>query len=179
MTKRQRMRRVAILCCNFMRNLAYYRTGNKFTIGWKSGAVSTDASFWRTVNGNFIDQCILDWCKLFGDKKGKHYWGSIVADKVQFEASMLRRLRTSAKSFEKYRLEMREYRDKFVAHLDSEPVMHIPRRALAKRSIEFYFEYLSKHEVQPGDLAGIVNTVTNFKRGYGQCRTEAASVYRA
>lgn len=35
---------------------------------------------------------MLEWCKLFADKKGKHYWGNVVTDKVGFKAGLLKAL---------------------------------------------------------------------------------------
>jgi hypothetical protein len=162
-----------------MRNLAYYRIGKKFPAGWRTEPLYPDAGFWRAVNANFIDQCVLDWCKLFGDLRGQHHWHKIVHDKTAFEAALLKRLRTSPPRFDKYRVEMNHYRDKFVAHLDSELIMQIPHLMRAKWSIEFYYEYLVGQEVQVSDLAGLPKTVSEFRRGYTRCRTEATRVYKA
>ena len=71
LTKRERWRRVVLLCCHFMRNLAYYRVGHP------GEPRPTNREFWLTVNGNFIDQCALEWCKLFGDLRGEHAWPNI------------------------------------------------------------------------------------------------------
>jgi hypothetical protein len=82
LTRTDYLRRVVLLCSHFMRNLAYYRTGQRFPDGWKAKPLVPTAPFWRTVNGNFIDVCVLEWCKLFGDKittradrQNNHYWG--------------------------------------------------------------------------------------------------------
>jgi hypothetical protein len=65
MSRKDRVRGVVTLCRSFAWNLAYYRTG------WsKKYKHLLDASdFWRAVNGNFLDMCVLEWCKLFADKK--------------------------------------------------------------------------------------------------------------
>ena len=107
MTKRDRVRRAALLCTSFARNLAYHRGGNKHPNGWKSGQLDKDASFWRTVNGNCIDQCVLDWCKLFSDRSGQHHWRRVVSNPKAFEAALLRHLRATPQSFEKYRKGMK------------------------------------------------------------------------
>ena len=49
MTRKQRLRRVAILCCHCLRNLAFYKSG------WKDGSLKIDGDFWINVNGNFLD----------------------------------------------------------------------------------------------------------------------------
>ena len=48
--------------------------------------------------------------------------------------------------FEAYRLEVRAYRDKFVAHLDELNKMRIPRLQPALDSVRYLYEYLIEHE---------------------------------
>jgi hypothetical protein len=79
---RDRVRRVVLLCCAFARNVAYYRAGWADRAQPLLSELHPHASFWRQVNGNFLDMAVLDWCKLFGDPKetprkrlAKHHWG--------------------------------------------------------------------------------------------------------
>jgi hypothetical protein len=177
LSRRERLRRVVILCCQFARNLAYYRIGGQHPTGWKDPPLGSTASFWRIVNGNFIDACVLEWCKLLGDAKGQHSWERVVSDKVKFKADLLRRLDVSDAQFEEFRLEMREYRDRFIAHLDSERVMNIPTLDLARKSVEFYHAYVVANEIQYGDLGGLSDTAEELQRGYKDCEKEAEIVY--
>lgn len=147
MTRRDRVRRIFILCNHFLRNLAFYRTG------WRRGGIDTEptlrrreSQFWVNVNGNFIDICVLEWCKLFGSKKDKHHWSKVITQQVEFEQQLLERLRMSAEELEAYIEEMRRYRDKFVAHLDDEPIMYLPRLRPAKKSVAFLYGYLLANE---------------------------------
>src|ERR1700730_6834305 len=119
LVRRDYLRRVVRLCAHFMRNLAYYRTGQNFPAGWKDAPLQPTAPFWRTVNGNFIDICVFEWCKLFGDNAGarnpdRHGWRQIVTDQAGFETALLSHLGKSEAEFDGYRVEMREYRDKFL-----------------------------------------------------------------
>jgi hypothetical protein len=165
LSRRERLRRVVILCCHFTRNLAYYRVGGRHPSGWKDPPLQPTASFWRVVNGNFIDTCILEWCKLLGDTKGQHSWMRVVSDKEQFKTELLKHLSVSEVQFEDFRQEMREYRDKFIAHLDSELVMNIPKLDVAKRSVEFYHDYLVKNEARDGDLSGLYQPAKSLTLG--------------
>jgi hypothetical protein len=56
---------------------------------------------------------------------------------------------------------MRIYRDKFLAHLDSEKIMRLPQMDTAKGSVFYYYGYLLRNETDqmtcqdgPSDLAG-------------------------
>jgi hypothetical protein len=179
LTRRDRLRRVVLLCCAFMRNLAYYRTGYRYPIGWRDAPLAEVASFWRIVNGNFIDVCVLEWCKLLGDAKAQHYWERVVSDKERFKTELLRRLGLSEAEFELFRQKMRTYRDRFIAHLDSEFVMQIPTLDLAKTSVEFYHEYVAMNEAEPADLFALPDTAEKLQHGYRECEEEAERVYRA
>ena len=110
------MRRVVLLCVHFSRNLAYYRAGH-------GRLTSGSPPFWRTIDGNFLDMAVLEWCKLLGDRTGKHSWAMVVTDRSGFEAGLLAHLRSSEGEFASYIDEIRGYRDKFLAHLDELAVM--------------------------------------------------------
>ena len=114
MTSRQRLRRVGTLCCHCLRNLAFYMAG------WRDGALKIKGQFWVNANGNFLDIAVLEWCKLFADTSGKHFWRKIISDSDGFWEGLLRELGLSEAQFDDYVTQMRTYRDKFVAHLDSE-----------------------------------------------------------
>lgn len=53
LTRRERLRRVTLLCCHFIRNLAYYRVAHR------GEPRSPNRDFWVTVDGNFrIRACL-------------------------------------------------------------------------------------------------------------------------
>lgn len=167
MTRRERLRRVFILCVNFARNLGYMRGASKNKDVWASPRHPL-SDFCITSYNNFLDICVLEWSKLFGDKKGEHYWGAIVTDPVKFEKELLQHLGVDTAAFEAYRLEVRAYRDKFVAHLDSELRVDIPSLDLAWRAVGFYYDFLCMHEAAPGDLAYLPANATILSLAYEQ-----------
>jgi hypothetical protein len=140
MLRRDRVRRALILCCHFLRNIAFYR------VGWRGRECKRRDQFWVTVNGNFLDHAVLEWCKLFADKKGKLHWSKLISSPGRFEQGLLKRMRLTSAQLETYINEMRAYRDKFVAHLDAEPVMQIPRLRLARMSVAFLYDYILANE---------------------------------
>ncbi|MFM0298254.1 MULTISPECIES: hypothetical protein [Paraburkholderia] len=110
MTRRQRLRRVGIVCCHTLRNLAYYRTW------FEMGKPRVSEQFWVTANGNFADVTILEWCKVLADGRGKHHWTKVVKDQAVFIAGLLEELDVEESTWLKYIDEMRFLRDKFIAH---------------------------------------------------------------
>ena len=178
LTKRELCRRSVLLCILFLRNLAYYRTGQgqhgKHLLNHSEPTVN----FWRQANSNFIDMCVLDWCKLFADERAVHHWRKIVSDPPKFEADLLAHLNLTAGEFQQLIERVRFYRDKFVAHLDELNEMTPPMLDVLANAVSFFHAHVVANEVQPGDLAGIpTDTPEAFNRGYDQCVQEAERVF--
>lgn len=57
-----------------------------------------------------------------------------------FKSSLLYHLGATESEFEQEIKNVRHYRDKFVAHLDSEEVMHIPKLDIFYESVVFYYK---------------------------------------
>ena len=140
MTRRKRLRRVGILCCHCLRNIAFYDAG------WKDGELIRKEQFWVNANGNFIDIAVLEWCKLFADERGQHFWRKVVSAHDGFWKGMLGTLGLKQEGFEAYVKEMKTYRDRFIAHLDSDEKMQIPKMGLAKISAAYLYDYLLANE---------------------------------
>jgi hypothetical protein len=150
--------------------LAYYRAG------WHENALVYDNDFWKTANGNFLDICILEWCKLFGDERGKQYWGKVITEKRQFFEGLLDEIGLSRGELETYVKEMREYRDKFVAHLDSDLVMDIPELSFAQKSASHLYDYLLANEDESDFFHGLPKGASSY---YDHALKEGQSVYKA
>ncbi len=101
-----------------------------------------------------------------------------MSDPVRFEFELFTALNCSRTDFENLRVKMREYRDKFLAHLDSEFTMHVPELGVAEASAKFYHEYLVANEASPGDLVGLPDSTETLSKGYEESEAEAALAYR-
>jgi hypothetical protein len=75
--------------------MAYYRAGHH-------RLTNASPEFWITVDGNFIDMAVIEWCKLFGDRNGKHFWAKVVADPPRFEDMLLGHLSMTADELTAY-----------------------------------------------------------------------------
>lgn len=171
MERQKRLGRVVLLCCHFMRNLAYFRAA------WDGAHIVYPLTeFNKTVNGNFIDICILEWCKLFGEHNEPHHWKNIVSNKERFKNGLLNRLETDSKGLDNYWNTVRTYRDEFVAHLDSAETMHIPKMDWAYKSVLYYFEEIIE-EYQAGPMHS--GTPINIEVYYQTSLTEANEFYKS
>jgi hypothetical protein len=142
-TRPQRLRRVLLLACHFARNLGYYQSGMSRRRSRKP------EEYWKTVTSNCLDVCILEWCKLFADPNDPHHWRNVVSIPSKFEGDLYKRVRVSSSRFEAYRIATRRYRDKFVAHLDSDLVMEIPTLDLALTAARIYYSHVREVECGP------------------------------
>lgn len=131
-----RVRRTVILCGHCLRNIAFYRAG------WRAGKDRVHRQFWIAANGNFMDSAILEWCKVFADPKGKHYWSKSVADNAAFSIALYRRLHITQSGFADYTETMKHPRDTFIAHLDAEHTMYLPFLRIARASAAFLYDHL-------------------------------------
>lgn len=114
------------------------------------GSLKLNSQFWVAVNGNFLDICVLEWCKLFGDTRGKHYWKKGVSNQAAFSDGLFQQLEMSENAFNSYVTEMRTYRDKYVAHLDSNERFDIPKLEITKDSAIYLYNYLLDNEDEGG-----------------------------
>jgi hypothetical protein len=139
LSQEQRTRNAAILCCSCLRNIAFYRAG------WHEKSLLINNEFWRRVNGNFLDTAIHDWYKLFADHKyGEHFWRRLFDDNrhTEFKSGLLTHIEIDEEELADKLKRAETYRDKFLAHLDAEPVMYLPTTEFIKRSIEYLLDSL-------------------------------------
>jgi hypothetical protein len=91
-------------------------------------------------------------CKLFVDKNGRHYWKKVITDHNRFFSGLMKKLDYSEEEFDKYISEMKEYRDKFVAHLDDKTCGRYPTLNIAKESCFYLYDYLLANEYDPNSF---------------------------
>lgn len=140
MKRRKRLRRTGILCLHCVRNLCYFRAGEE------QAEAPTPQSYWNNVRNNFLDISILEWCKLFADRKGKHFWKEVVEDHDLFHAKLLEKLSITDEMFQNYTKSMKLYRDKFLAHLDELDEANIPNMVVAQKAALHLYGWLLEIE---------------------------------
>ena len=174
----ERRRRVVLLCCSFMRNLAFHRAGRDIEVQRKLlNPKRPQAAFWREVHGNFFDISVLDWCKLFADNKGKHHWRRVVENPDCFEADLHATLGGTADMFTTLITNIKGYRDKFVAHLDEERAVLLPALEAAKSAVVFLHERLVQQASGSGDWLNLPTSREELDQGFVHASREAQSVY--
>jgi hypothetical protein len=176
-SRRERLRNVVLLCESFVGNLAFHRAGMNAQFASIRSAGHPEASFVRRAISNFLDMAVLDWCKLFGNRRlEEHHWRNIVADEENFEAELLEKLRVSADEFEGVKDKILTYRNEYVSHLDSRSTMEtIPWLDVAHKAVVLYHRHIFEHEAKPGDLSEMPNALQG---AFTEAVAEATRAYR-
>ena len=139
-----------------LRNLAFYKSW------YKAGKPGEKKQFWINANSNFLDIAILEWCKLFADRRGRHYYARVIDDPPQFMTDMLAKLAMTEGEFTAYVEELKNYRDKFIAHLDELEGYVVPKIKVARESSRFLYDRLQDQEQQANTFAGAPESGSEF-----------------
>ena len=167
------LRRTVLLCNSFARNLAYYRVGQEPDF---VNLLTQDHSympFFRQINSNFLDMAVIEWYKLIGDKKSKYHWEVILNDGISFKEQLYKLPELNSFTYNQYIIKMKDYRDKFVAHLDYCRKIDIPYLEAAHASIRLYHREIVEIHAAELDLTNLCDTSEKFALGYQQSQDEA------
>jgi hypothetical protein len=181
LTSEERQRRAVRLCCRFIRNLAFFRAGLQPEVPPKLFTLThPQCAFWYEAHRRFFDACVLEWCKLFADYDGEHHWRRVVDDpNRRFKTDLCTTLGVTAAEFAKLIAEVKNYRNKFVAHLDEERTMRFPMMAQPMKAVEFLFERLAREarSLEDWQRGSLPTTVAQLDWVYMQAFQQAQTVY--
>jgi len=101
-------------------------------------------NFWLLIYGMLLDVAVLEWCKLFGTDSEPTHWKRVVADPDRFRSDLLMALAIDELRWMEYWQDMKNYRDRHVAHhnWDLSIIDHYPELTLALKSSYFYYSYV-------------------------------------
>ena len=125
------------------------------------------------MHGNFLDVCVLEWCKLFGNRNGEYHWRKVVPDPDAFKQEMLSLYGIDDAAFKELWDKIKDYRDNFVAHLEEQETTVIPNINVAYLLTAFYFRKLQS--MFPS-LQADSSLPCHFDRYYDQCLGHANDV---
>ena len=76
---------------------------------------------------------------------------------------MLHKCKVAELELESLKKEMRRYRDKFVAHLDSDKTMYIPSNlTLAQKCVEYLYDYIIANEDEGDFFNDVTSNASDF-----------------
>jgi hypothetical protein len=96
----------------------------------------------------------LDWCKLFGDKAGKHHFAKILPDPAGFMSGVLAALTMDVGAFDALARAVIHYPNKELAHADVYEAITIPELdAIIESTIQLYEALRSQSGQEPAPVA--------------------------
>ena len=128
------LRRVALKCQDFARQLSYHRSLMKYR--------SMRLYFWKSVYNNAIDLAVLDWLHLFGSHSDDLHWKKVVTDRRAFRDGLLNHLRIDEIEWRAYRETVKNYRDKDVAHVEVRTEGNVPHMSTALEAASYYYKHV-------------------------------------
>lgn len=135
--REKKLRRVALKCGDFARQLSYHRAISKYQGSLK-------LNFWIATYNNAIDLAVLDWFHLFGYHNDDLHWKNIVTDIPGFRNELYNVIKVNDSEFNAYWEEIKIYRDKDVAHIEIRPVSNVPNMTMALKAVSFYYQTVLK-----------------------------------
>jgi len=141
------LRRVALKCADFARQLSYHRALERYEDSRK-------LNFWRYMYNNAIDLAVIDWFHLFGYHNDDLHWKQVSNDVDGFREELLAHLRMGQKEWVEYRETVKTYRDKDVAHIQVRPLSHVPDMSIALKATNFYYKKVLEELKQYSEYKG-------------------------
>jgi len=119
-----------------VRNAACHRALSKYKN-------QLNQNYWILIFNNFFDIAILDWCKVFGSESEPTHWKNIVDDPSSFRQGLLSALGIDQSNWETYWKDVKDYRDKYLAHHQNDPSRtHYPNLDIAVNSSFYFYKWL-------------------------------------
>ena len=153
-------RRVFLLTNHCIANIAAYR------VNWQqnenSKEIVIDLDFWVRANGNFLDIAVLEWCKLFAERDGKHHWSKVFKNRQEWSQLFLAHMNLSSKQFHKELSKIKKYRDRYVAHLDDPIPTNYPLTEIMLTSASYLYDALRYDPTTKNYLIGVYDSSAQF-----------------
>jgi hypothetical protein len=167
------LRRVALKCADFARQLSYHRALAEY-----QGTFAQN--FWKYMYNNAIDLAVLDWFHLFGYHNDDLHWKQVVTDVPAFRSQLFQSLQMTEDAWKAYRETIKDYRDKDVAHIDVRPISQIPDMALALRATALYYSTVLAKLSAFRDYGGWPKQLEEYHlRSFEQTKIICGLAYRA
>lgn len=133
-----RVRRTFQLVNYCIANIAAYRVNWKTVDSKRTQRIDLD--FWVRANGTLFDMTVIEWCKLFSDENAKHHWAKTFLNIKEWKSQLLQHLELPEENYEVELNKIKEYRDKYVAHLDNPILINYPSTEFMLNSASYLYD---------------------------------------
>lgn len=113
---------------------------------------------------NAIDLAVLDWFHLFGYHNDDLHWKRIAHDIEAFRNGLYDYLEVSKDEWESYRDEIKEYRDKDVAHIEVRLVSNVPEMTIALKAVNYYYRFVLRELFNFSDYSSLPRDLIEYHK---------------
>jgi hypothetical protein len=105
---------------SFVAHLAYHRG-----LWAVRNRIKNHKAFWATTIQSHLELALINWCKVFGSERQDIHWTKTTTGNTEdLRNRMLSKTGFTENERKGYQTKIRDFRDKFVAYLDMDGVMH-------------------------------------------------------
>ena len=135
MDRDQILSRALITCLDYVRNMVFY---DSFAV--ENTAIKDIMLIF--IANNFYTAAILNWSHLYGSTSEVLHFRNLIPEPDKYKEQLLDELGIDHEKWCEYWDEIKDYRDKRVAHIDPELNVLIPDTEIASKSVCFFYNAL-------------------------------------
>jgi hypothetical protein len=165
--------RVATKCGDFARNLSFHRALGEHIKD------SVKLNFWIHMYNNAIELAILDWFHLFGNHKDDLHWKRVMHDSQDFRQQLLQEIGMNEQEWKAYHKEIKDYRDKDIAHIEVRLRSQVPDMTKALRGAAHYYSVVLQELQNYGIYDYPQNLNEYHNKSFAQSMVITANAYKA
>jgi hypothetical protein len=129
---------------------------------------------------NTINMTMLSWSHLFGNHNDDLHWKKIVDDVEIFRQRLLQSINMTDDEWRMYRKTIKDYRDKYIAHIEVKPVSQVPHLAPALLATTYYYSVVLEELSGYRDYSKWPNHLDEYyKKSLKQAKTIVSIAYSA
>ncbi|KAB2823089.1 hypothetical protein [Aliivibrio finisterrensis] len=119
------------------------------------------------ISNTLLSDATIQWCKLFGTDSESTHWKKLIINHSGFREYLFETIKQDKNGFREYQLSMLTFRDKWVAHYESNfPHGTVPLFEIAVSSATALQEYLKLNQPEDYDYSGICS-IDAFGHSFG------------
>lgn len=134
------------LIVEFLRSFTYYNTLHK---SLKLKQLKNDEQFWIHSLNSFLNNAIIQWCKVFGTDSNESHWKKAINEyDINFQEAIkdeiLKSTNFSFDEWKNYHKEMRNFRNVYSAHRHTSNLPLVPFLDKAFKVTTTYFDFMHR-----------------------------------
>ncbi|MCR9261210.1 MAG: hypothetical protein NXH95_15920 [Pseudomonadaceae bacterium] len=126
-----------------LRSLTYHRALLEVGAG--------ESKLWLHTRAQYIRIFVIEWTKLFGTDSNEVHWKKLVKEVPAFRSHVLQAAGITEQQWSEYWLQLRNFRDKVVAHIDPFSLPDaVPDMTIARAVLIAGYQWIREETIRSG-----------------------------